>query len=66
MAKIIDIKMIEVYKINKEYRNLLDQKMKLEEIIAKLEAEACKRSLDLIEVKSKIVSLEKKVLKDIK
>lgn len=66
MSKIIDIKMLEVYKINKEYRKLLDQKMKLEEIIAKLEAETCKRNLDLIEVKSKIVDLEKKVLKDIK
>ena len=66
MSNIIDIKTLEIQKVNKQYRVLRDERLKIEEQVAKLEKSLCEKKMQILQINIKLRNLEEHVLKDLK
>jgi len=66
VSNIIDIKTLEIQKVNKQYRVLRDERLKIEEQVAKLEKSLCEKKMQILQINIKLRNLEEHVLKDLK
>ena len=66
MSNLIDIKTLEIQKVNKQYRVLRDERLKIEEQVAKLEKSLCEKKMQILQINIKLRNLEEHVLKDLK
>ena len=66
MSNIIDIKTLEIQKVNKQYRVLRDERLKIEEQVAKIEKLLCEKKMQILQINIKLRNLEEHVLKDLK